>query len=504
MTSFPIRHTDLLSRWQSLQTQVRDLDPRLTHLRLAWQDYAQGKDEPAEYLADGELLVSSMGRLCRVLRVDHVIHNADTSPSKVSRPQGNRTILYQERVRYDAARRNTSSSDLSATPQYQRDTRGSSTPTRSPKDTPTRATRYGANTTSPYALQQARTGYRDGQIDQIISPDRRSQAGSGQAAAGLGQRHGLPVTPRNARQGSSSGTSLSRPSSAFSARMPDQTPTGHGTPSERAARPLSPASSVGSSRSNLPRLANGRRSLIPVASPSASSRRNMSRTGSSPPPVPALPSQASIAEREREIRTTHLRALLQTPEPTLRARATQMPFYSGRRSVSDQIPKTPARAAAGDPFHNRTPGSSGGSRNYAPSAWKEQPVSRQPVSRPGSAMSTRTRAGSATPLPTTRSYKAFVPNPLDPLDMELAHILDSIPHDVHVERLDPPLRKGQRHEGEWRAQYAFTSGRHGRRIYPSRLLELHKPRSNNEKVRKVMVRVDGLWRDVRLVLVEMA
>jgi hypothetical protein len=87
--------------------------------------------------------------------------------------------------------------------------------------------------------------------------------------------------------------------------------------------------------------------------------------------------------------------------------------------------------------------------------------------------------------------------------MELSVILSDIPHDVHVERLDPPLRKGQVHIGEWTAQYAFASGRHGRRVFPARLLELHKTR-NNERVRKVMVRIDGLWRDVRLVLLEMA
>jgi hypothetical protein len=110
-----------------------------------------------------------------------------------------------------------------------------------------------------------------------------------------------------------------------------------------------------------------------------------------------------------------------------------------------------------------------------------------------------------TPLPPTAIRKRFVPNPLDPLDVELAKVLESTPNDVVVERLDLPLRRGQRHEGEWTAQYAFTSGRHGRQIFPSRLLELHKPRSSVEgKTRKIMVRTEGLWRDLRLVLLELA
>ena len=110
-----------------------------------------------------------------------------------------------------------------------------------------------------------------------------------------------------------------------------------------------------------------------------------------------------------------------------------------------------------------------------------------------------------TPLPPTAARRRFIPNPLDLLDVELAKVLESTPNDVIVERLDPPLRRGQRHEGEWTAQYAFTSGRHGRQVFPSRLLELHKPRSGVDgKTRKIMVRTEGLWRDLRLVLLELA
>jgi hypothetical protein len=309
----------------------------------------------------------------------------------------------------------------------------------------------------------------------------------------------LPATPRSARQENRYEAPSGSRLSSMGLVRPSQTQE---TTRNTYVRPVSPATSIASSKSTSQR--NGvRRSLIPVASPSPSFRRSASRMGSSPPPVPTLPSQESIAEKEREVRLTQLRTMLQTPEPTLRARASQMPFYSGRRSTAGQTPQGPGSFAQSPSFNRRVSGEQGrhvsaSSREAAPSAWKEQPRMR-----PGSAMSVRSRAGAATPLPTAQLHKAWIPNTRDPLDMELSVILGDIPHDVHVERLDPPLRKGQVHTGEWTAQYAFASGRHGRRVFSARLLELHKTR-NNERVRKVMVRIDGLWRDVRLVLLEMA
>ena len=368
--------------------------------------------------------------------------------------------------------------------------------------TPTRAGSHVADG-SPCEIRRSETDYSGSRIAPPGRPnivDRAPQV----ANPGKGYRSGLPVTPPISRVINSFNAPGSKSPNGLPNRTFGRTPVRGDTGSVRDSRPISPATSICSTRSNVTRLNNGRRSLIPVASPSAAFQRSTTRMSSSPPPVPALPSRASIADRERDLRATHLRAIAQTPEPTLRARASQMPFYSGRRNTSNQLFGT-STPGSGSPSRDRTTspekkqGDSRSTRGSAPSAWKEQPHTR-----PGSSMSIKSRAGSATPLPMSRSYKGFVPNPLDSLDVELANILESIPNDVVVERLDPPLRKGQRHEGEWRAQYGFSSGRHGRRIYPSRLLELHKPRTANEKVRKVMVRVDGLWRDVRLVLLEMA
>jgi hypothetical protein len=266
---------------------------------------------------------------------------------------------------------------------------------------------------------------------------------------------------------------------------------------QRTPRPPSPAgslASVGSTASHA-----RRRSLIPVASPSTT-RRQLRPDQKAIPPVPGLPDRTAIAAMER---ASTLRSVMQTPEPTLRMRATEMPFYAGNSNVV-----TPSRIGLTtgtsyfSPSRSSTPlgqrRSSAASSRTAPSAWKEQHNLRPP-----SSVSNISRSGAMTPLPPTTIRKRFVPNPLDLLDVELAKVLESTPNDVIVERLDPPLRRGQRHQGEWTAQYAFTSGRHGRQVFPSRLLELHKPRSGLEgKTRKIMVRTEGLWRDLRLVLLD--
>lgn len=85
----------------------------------------------------------------------------------------------------------------------------------------------------------------------------------------------------------------------------------------------------------------------------------------------------------------------------------------------------------------------------------------------------------------------FVPNPLDDLDKELARQLKNTPTHVGVERIDPPLRKGQLHEGEWNARYCFTiSGE--RKTHTCRLLQMTRSATNtSSKMQKVMIRDGG-------------
>lgn len=201
---------------------------------------------------------------------------------------------------------------------------------------------------------------------------------------------------------------------------------------------------------------------------------------------------------------------MQTPEPMLRMNATKMPFYAGRTPSSAMA--SPSRIPSVGPTTNSfgmmSPAMSrsamsgmspGGDRMYdspsrqgrTPSRLSGGPPSafKDPTSRPTSAASASARAGAATPLPGL--HGGFKANRLDELDMALAKLLDEVPNDILVERVTPPLRKGQHHEGEWRARYALTSGRTGRKEHELRLLDLNKPGTGpGGKTRKIMIK-DG-------------
>lgn len=172
------------------------------------------------------------------------------------------------------------------------------------------------------------------------------------------------------------------------------------------------------------------RSMIPIPSvhlhtPSrpSSSMSNFTRNGAESPTL------------GRGFRGQALRA--QTPEHTLRARAQQVSVFQG----------TPGRPKA----------SMGGTSKLPPSSFRTDgsgTASRAP-SRPGS------RAGAYTPMfgDQLPLHEYGPPNPLDPLDMEVAAIVNSLPHGLLVERIDPPLRKNQvpKEGEEIKAQYAFSN-----------------------------------------------
>jgi hypothetical protein len=99
-------------------------------------------------------------------------------------------------------------------------------------------------------------------------------------------------------------------------------------------------------------------------------------------------------------------------ESALRARAQQMPFYINPRS------------AARPSLQNKLP----------PSSFRDGSSSRTP-SRPGS------RTGVYTPTMDQLPMHEYIPgNPKDPLDVEVAFIVNSIAHGLLVKRIDPPLR----------------------------------------------------------------
>lgn len=310
--------------------------------------------------------------------------------------------------------------------------------------------------------------------------------------------------------------------SAGSSRMGADTPRRSGemylSPQMRTAMPLpdtrrsqSPAfSSVSSATTSASKARSGIPiSLRSVSSPmvpkSSSNHSLRSASGPGTPPVPALPSASDIQSKER---LAYLRSTMQTPEPMLRERATRMPFYAGRQPHTPQYPSnlTPNRlpsfnASPGNGLPPSTPtnrarsvsGVSSMSGRKTPSGTRNGPPSsfKDPYRSPSAMGLARSGAATPAPLGAIGSW-TFVPNKLDELDMELAHILETIPNDITVERIDPPLRRGQLHTGEWTSQYAFTSGRSGRKIYPCRLLVLNKPGSAADgKSRKVMVKIGG-------------
>ena len=120
-----------------------------------------------------------------------------------------------------------------------------------------------------------------------------------------------------------------------------------------------------------------------------------------------------------------------------------------------------------------------------PSSFKDGTGSRAP-SRPGS------RAGAHTPAMDNLVLHEYVPgNTADPLDMEVAKVVNSVLHGLLIERVDPPLAKNQipKEGKEIKAQYAFTNSL-SRKVVTCRLTTLSRS-SNAETNKKVMCRVGG-------------
>lgn len=231
-----------------------------------------------------------------------------------------------------------------------------------------------------------------------------------------------------------------------------------------------------------------KRSFTPLGCASPSSHRH-SRSVSGPayglpaalPPVPPLPSRQELAAKEA-LRASCLSSFPSAPASHT-AFDTYKRFHHGARSVSMTSPERTRTGSFGLGLRE-TLGSPSRMKS-SPSSFRFEATN---PSRPSSSMSTSAR--SKTPTPGVMA-KAFVPNPLDELDKEVARILESLHIDVQVERMDPPLRKGQLHEGEWKAQYALVAWGE-RKVHACRLLELTRSGSSHESMtRKVMIRDKG-------------
>lgn len=88
-------------------------------------------------------------------------------------------------------------------------------------------------------------------------------------------------------------------------------------------------------------------------------------------------------------------------------------------------------------------------------------------------------------------HKYVVSNPKDPLDVELGSIVNSMPHGLLVERVDPPLRGAPTAGAELKAQYAFTNAV-ARKVVTCKLTTMTRSGPKGQSTtKKIMVRVGG-------------
>ena len=153
----------------------------------------------------------------------------------------------------------------------------------------------------------------------------------------------------------------------------------------------------------------------------------------------------------------------QTPDAVVRKRASMIPTYSeGAKSVPRKLPsqvKLPPSS-----FRDGIPTTS---------------------SRPPS------RSGAFTPIEGVPIHQYVPSNMKDPLDVEVSVVVNSIPHGLLIERIDPPLRTIPAEGEEIKAQYAFTNAI-ARKVITCKLTTMTRsgPRGQST-TKKVMCRVGG-------------
>ena len=157
----------------------------------------------------------------------------------------------------------------------------------------------------------------------------------------------------------------------------------------------------------------------------------------------------------------------QTPESSIRARAQRMPFYQSTNAGR-------SRAGLG---------------KGPPSSFRD--TSATPISsvraRPGS-------RGAFTPSLEQHPVPTYIPgNMKDPLDVEVARVVNSMAHGFLIERVDPPLRVIPKPGEEVKAQYAVSNAL-ARKVLNCRLVVINRSSSKSGgggETRKVMCRVGG-------------
>ncbi|KAG1719309.1 uncharacterized protein EDB91DRAFT_1181589 [Suillus paluster] len=165
----------------------------------------------------------------------------------------------------------------------------------------------------------------------------------------------------------------------------------------------------------------------------------------------------------------------QTPESTLKAKSQQLSFYTGAGNNG-------MRASARQVVSGKLP----------PSSFRDSSTTRTPSSRPGS------RSGSYTPMEREPMHLYVPASDKDPLDVEVAAIVNAIPHGLLIERVDPPLKASPKEGEEIRASYAFSNSL-SRKVVTCKLTTLSRSGARGSGMtKKVMCRVGGGWQDLQL------
>ncbi|KAJ7281466.1 hypothetical protein C8J57DRAFT_1433399 [Mycena rebaudengoi] len=265
---------------------------------------------------------------------------------------------------------------------------------------------------------------------------------------------GVPTTPRARAKTPSHIPAPSNKLRSIASPQSDDGWDDDGRSTTAMQRAFSPAfSASGSGAAHPPRPPS--RSMIPIPTLHLSS---VSRPGSSMSNNDDSPFRSAAARA-------------QTPEFALRARVQQLPVFPG----------TPSRSTGRPSLQNST-------GKLPPSSFRDGSASRTP-SRSGS------RTGAYTPTDNLPLHEYVPGNTRDPLDMEVAFVVNSISHGLLVERVDPPLKKIPKEGEEIKAQYAFSNAL-SRKIITCRLTTLTRPKADVMLTKKVMCRVGGGWQDL--------
>lgn len=287
-------------------------------------------------------------------------------------------------------------------------------------------------------------------------------------------------TPHRAQTPSRAPSRAFTPSLTTTPRPRPKTPSHIPAPSNKLLRSISGPQSDSGWDDDDPDSSLMQRAFSPALSTSAMSATSPAGHPPRPPsrsmiPVPTLhlssPSRpqstlSNYARAESPSAFKSYAARAQTPESALRARVQQIPFYQGSISRSTGRPSVSATAP--------------------PSSFRDGSASRTP-SRAGS------RNGTYTPIDNLPLHEYFPGNTKDPLDVEVASVVNSISHGLLVERVDPPLKKIPKEGEEIKAQYAFSNAL-SRKVVTCRLSTLTragKSTAGDTTTKKVMCRVGG-------------